>query len=322
MDPCMWREGTVQSSDHIMIRQGFCLIFEWKFTLNSFKKKSQSKGVCTPGFKFRYLCLNNGYWRTEKELNAVLGRWIIELTCSLKQVGKCTWRAARACLHICFLYCLLYRMCLWPLHVKDSSGSQMREHWHDSFQGQVRGSRHTTFRTFRSLSLLHVKDHSSSSSSSSDFCPKACLFRAFQKGPESDVHRELLVFGPGADQAGEQRPRHSQRHLQQQRHCPAGARGRGCHQTFQKGQNLHCRATRWPFPTHEVTPLICSNRDWRHANQCMQKYVYVYDDVLAAYAAVGSSLVLFLSTKECVRLSRHKRCSVQADVQADWDIKG
>lgn len=63
------------------------------------------------------------------------------------------------------------------------------------------------------------------------------LLWLLQKGPKSPVHCELLVFGLGPDQAGEQRPRHSQRHLQQQRHCPSGARGRGCHQTFQKGQN-------------------------------------------------------------------------------------
>lgn len=84
----------------------------------------------------------------------------------------------------------------------------------------------------------------------------------FQKGPESHVHCELLVFGLGADQAGEPRPRHPQRHLQQQRHCPSGTRGRGCHQTFQKGQSRNWideGMRPWPLLTHTVTGRICSN---------------------------------------------------------------
>lgn len=85
----------------------------------------------------------------------------------------------------------------------------------------------------------------------------------FQTGPEPRVHCELLVFGAGADAAREQRPRHAQRHLQQQRHCPAGARGRGCHQALQKGQSRNgggrghaeCRAL---TPRQEIYGKICS----------------------------------------------------------------
>lgn len=59
----------------------------------------------------------------------------------------------------------------------------------------------------------------------------------FQERSKSPLHCELLVFGLGSNPTREQRPRHTQRHLQQQRHCPFGARGWRCHQTFQKGQN-------------------------------------------------------------------------------------
>lgn len=89
------------------------------------------------------------------------------------------------------------------------------------------------------------------------------LASIFQTRPEPGVHCELLVFGAGADTAGEQRPRHAQRHLQQQRHCPPGARGRGCHQALQKGQSWnwggrgHAKP-RGVTPRQEIYVKICS----------------------------------------------------------------
>lgn len=215
----------------------------------------------------------NGYWRSEKEFNAVFGLWIIELTCFLKQVDKCIQRAARACLHICFLYCLVL-LC----HVCLTSPCQ-RFHWSRA----VRTHMIHSMAWWLEAAMRHL---GYSGLSGCVFvlkiitrpfffwiCSLSCIFSMlFQKGPESGVHRELLVFGSGADQAGEQRPRHPQRNLQQQCHCPVGARGRGCHQTFQKGQNQNGvdeDTPPWPFLTHKVTQLICSNHDWRHANKYM-----------------------------------------------------
>lgn len=254
--------------------------------------------------KQRYLCISNGYWRSDKELNAVFGLWIIELTCSLKQVHKCIQRAARACLHICFLCCrvLLCHMCVWPLHVKDSSRAELWGHRHDLFHGLMTWSSHTTFRLFRSFRLLRVcvKDPHKAFLLL-NMHPKLHLFHAVSErtriwclpwtagiwfwsrpGGRAETTPPSATSTTTMSLSGWRTWARMSSDFSKRSESELGGRG---------------HATRWPFPTHEATQLICSNHDWRHANKlCKNMFTYMTWWSLSQAAVNSGSLHCLLGS--------------------------
>lgn len=183
------------------------------------------------------------------ESRKVFGVRIIELTCLLKRAGSlsaCIW-----CVRV-FIHLLLFAIPHVIPHMRGALDVWAQPSWHQTIVCLFRQRRDGLYFVFRKTGVICTKalsarlNHANSRFVWSSGCRGDCnilhpvlIFfpRLFQKGPEPRVHCELLVFGLGANQAGEQRPRHAQRHLQQQRHCPSGTRGRGCHQTLQKGQS-------------------------------------------------------------------------------------
>lgn len=217
---------------------------------------------CFSSWLQRYLCISDGYWRSEKEFNAVFGLWIIKLTCSLKQVDKCIQRAARACLHICFLYyrVLLCHMCVWPRHVKDSSPAELWGHRHDSSAWWLEAD----MRRLGSFRLLRVcaKDHHKAffffwictlscvfsvavSERTRIWCPPwtAGIWFWSKPGGRAETTPPSAISTTTMSLCGWRMWARMSSGFSKRSESELGGRG---------------HATRWPSRTHELTQLFCS----------------------------------------------------------------
>lgn len=243
-----------------------------------------------------YLRISNGYWRSEKVFNAVFGLWIIELTCSLKQVEKCIQRAACACLHICFLYCrvLLCHMCVWALHVKDSSHAELWGHRHDSIHGLMTRSSHVPFRLFRFFRLLRVGvKNNHKAFLQLKIHPKLRLFYAVSERTRiccPPWTAGIWFWSRPGGRAGTTAPSATSTTTMSLSGWRTWARMSSDFSKRSESELGGGHATHWPFSTHEVMQLICLNHNWRHANKYMCKNVSTYMRSLWYFCDLCASL--------------------------------
>lgn len=192
-------------------------------------------------------------------------------------LDKCIQCAARACLNICFLYCrvLLCHMCVWPLRVKDSEQSSEDADMIHSMAWWPEAA--WLFRSFR---LLHVcvKDHQKAfllllnmlhlfhavSERTRIWCPPwtAGIWFWSRPGGRAETTPPSATSTTTMSLSGWHTWARMSSDFSKRSESELGGQG---------------HATRWPFLTHELTQLICSNHHWRHANKYMQKYVYVHE---------------------------------------------